>query len=154
MLKCILFADFLYFIADCIYTTLFTTNDSRSKNNKIKQTVWLLDSDWRNRRTGGDVLSVVCHEKNMTSKNYCSSWWTRTTSASTQRQQQPHTVLLPLCPADDPVERGAATILDVSDDDIDVDNDNNDEMEDEVFDRCESWLLDVARANESKLRRS
>jgi len=85
------------------------------------------------------ILCVVYHEKNVSSENF-STW--RTTATTSSSQPQPRTVFLPLCPAADLQEPRAATdVADVTDD----------ELKDDLFNKCESWLLDVARANELQL---
>jgi len=116
--------------------------------------VWILDSDWsKGQAAGGQVVGVV----NMTSKkNLCIRQTVITNSWLQQRQQQAYTVRLAVCPAAEHSERDATTVVndDDHDDDADDDDDDDDELEDEVFDTCESWLLDVAKANEPELRRT
>jgi len=64
--------------------------------------------------------------------------------------QQPCTAAcLPLSTAANQVDREHTAVDDVDDVD-DEDDDELHHLDNDVFDRCESWLLDVAKANEAQ----
>jgi len=89
-----------------------------------------------------DSVIDVCRRKNMTSKKNSSTLQTAAISASPELKQHSHGVGRQRCRT---AERGAAAY----DVDLDDKSDLEDEiaLDDDVFNKCETWLRDVATAN-------